>query len=34
LAEEYNIPVYILVKEADGFKVQYSKAFAHYLSGD
>lgn len=34
LAEEYNIPVYILVKEADGFKVQYSKAFAQYLSGD
>jgi len=34
LAEENNIPVYILVKEADGFKVQYSKAFAHYLSGD
>ena len=34
LAEEYNIPVYILVKEADGFKVQYSKAFAHYLSGE
>lgn len=34
LAEKYNIPVYILVKEADGFKVQYSKAFAQYLSGD
>jgi len=34
LAEEYNIPVYILVEEADGFKVQYSKAFAQYLSGD
>lgn len=34
LAEEYNLPVYILVKEADGFKVQYSKAFAHYLSGE
>jgi len=34
LAEEYNISVYILVKEADGFKVQYSKAFAQYLSGD
>lgn len=34
LAEKYNIPVYILVKEADGFKVQYSKAFSQYLSGD
>jgi FAD:protein FMN transferase len=31
-AEQHGIPVYILVKQAEGFEAQYSQAFSDYLS--
>ncbi|MDX2463658.1 MAG: FAD:protein FMN transferase [Porticoccus sp.] len=34
LAEENNIAIYILIKQGENFKVQYSSAFIPYLSGD
>lgn len=33
-AEQHSIPVYILVKQSEGFEVQYSQAFHDYLSGE
>ena len=34
LAEENNISIYILIKQGEDFKVQYSSAFTPYLSGE
>jgi thiamine biosynthesis lipoprotein len=33
-AEQHSIPVYILVKQSEGFEVQYSQAFHDHLSGE
>lgn len=33
-AEQHSIPAYILVKQSEGFEVQYSQAFHDYLSGE
>ena len=33
-AEQHSIPVYILVKQSEGFEVKYSQAFHDYLSGE
>jgi thiamine biosynthesis lipoprotein len=34
LAEKYDIPAYLLVKQGDGFVVKHSTAFSRYLSGE
>lgn len=34
LAEQAHIPVYLLVKQGDGFAVKYSTAFSRYLVGE
>lgn len=34
LAEQARIPVYLLVKQGDGFAVKYSTAFSRYLAGE
>lgn len=31
-AEQHSIPVYILIKQAEGFETQYSEAFSDYLT--